>query len=194
MFILQSIAGPSRSTLSARVVPICTARSFSYSARINAGDPSKRPQPARPYRSTVATLSPRPTPGAGSAKPSVNGDETTSIPSAASQPVSTPITLTKPTAVKPTSSPAGLSTLHVRPTREPTGPLFDRSYADWPWYRVKTDRPGVIVEERTIYARPTEMYSGRPQAIKVIWALGGLILVFVFVIPSMGDMPRLPVA
>jgi hypothetical protein len=55
---------------------------------------------------------------------------------------------------------------------------------EWAWTRVAETEPGWITEERTIFARPQDIFAGEPGRIKFAWVFAATIIVSVIAVPS----------
>ena len=91
-------------------------------------------------------------------------------------PVASPSTPPKPPA---TPAPPFSSPIPSKPSHS----------SKFPFYIIPSDIPGMIAEERVVFARPPDLFGGKPDNIRMIWA-GSFFVAIVLVNMSMTILPE----
>jgi len=61
---------------------------------------------------------------------------------------------------------------------------------EWAWHRVQETESGWITEERTIFARPQDIFAGEPGRIKFAWVFAATIIVSVIAVPTVDTLEQ----
>ena len=140
--------------------------------------PSRLVGSARTLHTTALRFA-APSPGSTSSpKPARSYQRPTPPPPSQTRRIAQPV---KPVAARSVTKPtAAPSTPVEKANSTPSAVKAD----EWAWTLVPYNEPGWITEERTIFARPQDIFAGEPGRIKFAWVFAATIIVSVIAVPT----------